>query len=131
MPKGDQHKGAAGKLFEFARNLRKEQTPEEKILWEHLKNRQLNGFKFRRQHPLYNFILDFYCHEAGLVIELDGSVHDNRDQQHYDMHRTLELEEFKLCVLRFKNDDVRNNLRLVLYTIKTHLIKPTNKSSRN
>lgn len=121
MPSSDQHKGASGKLFEFARNLRKTQTPEEELLWGYLKGRKLMGFKFRRQHPLYNFILDFYCHEAKLVVELDGGVHNDPQQKEYDQFRTLELENFKLSVVRFKNIEVRNNIQSVLETIKKHL----------
>lgn len=69
------HKGATGKLYEYGRELRRTSTKAEKILWEHLRDKRMNGLKFRRQPPLDKYIADFYCHEKKLVIELDGSVH--------------------------------------------------------
>ena len=68
------HKGAAGEIFNFARTLRKDQTEPERILWRHLRGKRLGGHKFRRQHPIKNYIADFYCHEARLVIEVDGNI---------------------------------------------------------
>lgn len=62
--------------FERARELRMNMTQAEEILWEHLKKKQLNGYKFRRQHPVFKFIVDFYCHKAKLVVELDGEYHN-------------------------------------------------------
>ncbi|MGV3588784.1 MAG: endonuclease domain-containing protein [Adhaeribacter sp.] len=116
------HKGAAKKLFDFARENRKKQTAAEELLWQHLRNRQLNNLKFRRQHPLGNFIADFYLHEAKLVIELDGEYHNAAENQDYDAGRTYELEEMGIKVLRFTNEEVLNDLDKVILTIKKHLI---------
>lgn len=98
-----------------AKELRQEMTPAEKALWQLLRNRQLNGLKFRRQHPLGPFISDFYCAECRLVIELDGDIHDmQKDQDH---QRTCQFEEFGCHVIRFRNDEVMTNINLVLNKI--------------
>jgi len=78
MNRGRQYRGGyrfAG-LADFARELREKQTPAEALLWQLLRNRRLLGFKFRRQHQFGDYIADFYCHEARLIIECDGSVHN-------------------------------------------------------
>jgi very-short-patch-repair endonuclease len=98
--------GASPEIHRRARELRKRMTPCEKILWERLKGKNFLGYKFRRQHPLYKYIVDFYCHQLKLVIEVDGSVHLGADAVEYDDNRTFELEEFGLQVLRFSNDEV-------------------------
>ena len=82
------HKGAIGKLYQYGRELRQSSTKAEKILWEYLRNRNLDGMKFRRQHPIDKFIADFYCHEKKLVVELDGAVHDDKMNAQYDEART-------------------------------------------
>ena len=115
------HQGAGHKLFAYARENRKKQTAAEEILWQHLRNRQLQGFKFRRQHPLNKFIADFYVHEAKLVIELDGEYHTEEEQKAYDAGRTYELGEWKIRVLRFTNEEILKDIKQVLETIKKHL----------
>ncbi|MCH8831601.1 MAG: DUF559 domain-containing protein [Chloroflexi bacterium] len=75
-----------------ARRLRTNSTGAEVVLWAVLRNRKLEGAKFRRQHPLGRYIADFYCHEALLVVELDGSVHDDAPQAEYDAVRQKEIE---------------------------------------
>ena len=75
MVKRDMHFGAIKPIFENAEFLRKNMTHEEKLLWGFIANNQL-GYKFRRQHPIWRYIADFYCHELKLVIELDGGIHD-------------------------------------------------------
>src|SRR5260370_20311655 len=75
--------GFAG-LADLARELRERQTPAEALLWQLLRNRRLLGFKFRRQHQFGDYIADFYCHEARMVIECDGSAHDPNEQWHHD-----------------------------------------------
>ena len=122
MASEELHKGAIGEIFNFARNLRKQQTQAEKILWSHLKNGFPFGFKFRRQHPIQNFIADFYCHKAGLIIEVDGKVHEGIEQRKYDHGRTYELQEIGLKVIRFRNEEVEENIGFVLDTIKSYLI---------
>ena len=79
--------GASAATLQKAKELRKTLTPAERKLWEVLKNKQLDGYKFRRHHPIYRYIADFYCHELGLVIELDGGVHDGLEQKEHDINR--------------------------------------------
>ncbi|MBS1574553.1 MAG: endonuclease domain-containing protein [Bacteroidetes bacterium] len=111
------HKGAIGKLFEYSRELRQISTEAEKLLWSELRNRKLNGLKFRRQHPIDKYVADFYCHEKKLVIELDGVVHDKKENKEYDQARTIELAGLKINVLRFRNDEVENDIEKVLKKI--------------
>ena len=111
------HKEAVGKLYQFGRELRKELTEAEKLLWEELRNRKLNGLKFRRQHPLDKFIVDFYCNEKKLVVELDGGVHNEKINKEYDEARTAMLAGLNVIVLRFKNEEVTKDLKEVLKKI--------------
>ena len=98
-----------------AKELRQELTPAEKILWEALRNRQLGGLKFRRQHPLGPFIADFYCAEKRLVVEIDGGIHNLQREQ--DQQRTRQFEEFGYRVIRFQNEEIETNIVLVLQEI--------------
>lgn len=100
-----------------ARELRQVETETEKILWESLRGKRLNGLKFRRQHPYEHYVLDFFCVEHQLVVELDGSVHDVLDQAAYDEERTSFLNEHGLHVIRFRNEEVKKNLSNVLQKI--------------
>jgi very-short-patch-repair endonuclease len=86
------------------------------------KKQKLKGFKFRRQHPIGKFIVDFYCHECQLVIEIDRGYHLQTEQANYDEGRTYELEVKELKVIRFSNEDVRFRLTSVLQEIFKHLI---------
>jgi very-short-patch-repair endonuclease len=95
-----------------AREMRHPQTPAEANLWDALRNRQ-TGFKFRRQHPIERFIIDFYCAEAKLLIEVDGESHLQPDQEEYDKARTEYLEDLGYKVIRFTNNDVRYNIHAV------------------
>ena len=115
------HKNAAGKQFQYARENRQKPTDAEAFLWEKLRNRRLDGFKFRRQHPVKNFILDFYCHEGKLGIELDGSYHAELDQYEYDEGRTFELQELGITILRFSNDDVMYGMEETVDKILSYL----------
>jgi very-short-patch-repair endonuclease len=107
------HQNANGRLYEYARILRQRQTEAEEKLWQLVRNRKLNGLKFRRQHPLDKYIADFYCHEKRLVIELDGGVHKSKLQQEIDEERTSVLIKLGMTLLRFKNEDVINNSKVV------------------
>jgi very-short-patch-repair endonuclease len=98
-----------------AKELRWPQTPAEAALWERLQNKQLYGLKFRRQHPLHHFILDFYCHAHHLVIEVDGGIH--QQQQDYDAARTEWLTQRGFKVIRFSNEEVLHDLETVLQKI--------------
>lgn len=99
----------------MARQLRRHPTPAEQRLWEYLKNKQLNGHKFRRQFALYNFIVDFYCHERKLIIEVDGGIH--LDQQERDQRRDALLREHGYTISRFTNEQVIHNIDSVIRTI--------------
>ena len=96
-------------------NLRHPQTPAEQKLWSRLRNRQLNGFKFRRQHPIERFIIDFYCDETKLCIEIDGDSH--AEQTEYDRARTAYLNELGYTVIRFTNGEAFNQCEAVLQHI--------------
>ena len=95
-----------------AREMRHVRTPAEATLWRALRNRQ-TGFKFRRQHPIYSFIIDFYSAEAKLLIEVDGESHLDTDLAIYDNARREYLEDLGYKVIRFTNNDVRYNFRAV------------------
>jgi len=100
-------------ILERAREMRHDQTPAEATLWRALRNRNLN-YKFRRQHPIDKFIIDFYCAQAKLCVELDGDTHYELPQQEYDLARTAYLEALGYKVIRFSNQDVRYNLQSVV-----------------
>ncbi|MEN3027394.1 MAG: DUF559 domain-containing protein [Chlorobiota bacterium] len=102
---------------EMARQLRREATSAESLLWEFLRDRRLGGLKFRRQHPIGNFIVDFYCHERRLIVELEGSIHDEPEQAAYDEERFKWLQAQGYTVLRFRNEEVFEDLEGVLERI--------------
>ena len=114
-----------GSLLELARDLRKEQTSAEALLWQLLRNRRLLGFKFRPQHQFGDYIVDFYCHEAHLVIECDGRVHETNEQWHHDQNRDVYLIAQGLRVLRITNDRILNDTRNVLDEIAKYLRSPS------
>jgi very-short-patch-repair endonuclease len=103
-------------LKQRSRDLRNESTLGEILLWKHLRVRQMSGFQFNRQKPLGRFIADFYCKPLNLVIEVDGSSHEGREE--YDRDRDIELQKLGLTVLRFPDLDVRKNIREVLKVIE-------------
>jgi very-short-patch-repair endonuclease len=115
-------------IVHAARDLRRGLTLAEEKLWDALRGRRLNGLKFRRQHPLDRFILDFYCVEHQLVIEVDGEVHGTPDQVVRDEERTAWLTERGIRVLRVKNEEVLNNLEGVLRQIAGEASSPCNNS---
>lgn len=104
------------KKRDFARRLRLEQTPAEEKVWALLRNRQCFGLKFRRQHVIEGFIVDFYCPERKLAIEIDGSIHNK--QRDYDQLRQQEIESKFNTVIRVKNEDLENNCVVLLKKIK-------------
>ena len=119
------HQGAPPKHFYYSRENRKQSTKTEQALWEHLRNRKLQGFKFRRQHPISDFISDFYCHERKLIVELDGEYHNDFEQKKYDEGRTLELNKLDIKVIRFTNRQVLEDIAFVLNKIAEHLKSPS------
>ena len=107
-------------IQECARQLRRELTPAERRLWQHLRGGQLDGYEFRRQYSMGRFIVDFYCPQAKVVIEVDGDSH--ADQAAYDAERSAWLQAHKHCrVVRFTNAEIHENLAGVLDTIVTVL----------
>ncbi len=104
-------------LTRIARTLRKEDTWAEKLVWRWLRNRRFSGYKFRRQHPFGGHVLDFFCLEAGLDIELDGGQHGFPDGAARDAARDAELERKGIRVLRFWNARLRREKDVVLGAI--------------
>ncbi len=93
-------------------------TEAERVLWECLRNRKLDGLKFRRQQVIEGFIVDFFCHELKLVVEIDGEIHDTPEQKEIDEHRKKVFELRGLKEIRFKNPDVLYNTSFVLAAIR-------------
>ncbi len=108
-------------LLELIREFRKHPTDAEKLMWECLRARRLNGFKFRRQHPIGRYVVDFYCHDAKLVVEVDGNIHSVPDQMEYDRIRESELTALDLSIIRFRNERVMNETANVLEEIASYL----------
>ena len=101
--------------------LRNKMPLAETILWQHLKGKKLKGYKFRRQHGVGSFILDFYCPSANLAIELDGDSHFELGAEEYDNRRQMFIESKNIVVIRFKNFEVFQNLDHVLQVIVSYL----------
>lgn len=114
-------KGAPSSSFKNAENLRKKMTQAESILWKELRDKRFLGLKFRRQHPIQFYIVDFYCHKHSLVIELDGGYHSLKEQKEKDIERESVLNDLGFIVLRFNNEDVENRLDYVLNEIKEYI----------
>jgi very-short-patch-repair endonuclease len=105
------------KLKPFARQMRRKPTPAEDKLWQRIRNKQILNFKFRRQHTINKFIVDFYCGEAQLIIEVDGKIHEYTQEQ--DAIRQEFLESLGFKVIRFTNDEVLQEMPRVLSEIAT------------
>ena len=103
-------------IFSKARELRNKLTPAEQVFWLRLKEK-FPEYKFRRQHPISIYIVDFYCHNLKLVIEIDGSVHDSEEAKLNDGKRQNDLENLTLIVIRFTNNQVKNEIELVIEKI--------------
>ncbi len=116
----------SNEIKKIARKLRRNQTVEEKKLWAQLRNRKLNGKKFLRQHPIVFritsktefFVVDFFCTEHNLIIEIDGKIHDFN--KGYDQNREKILKELGYTIIRFKNEEIKD-IPKVLRHIKSHL----------
>ncbi len=106
-------------VVELARDLRNNLTDSERLLRERLKGKQIAGCKFRCQHPLYRYILDFYCHEKHLAIEIDGDVH--KDRKDYDEYRDDFLKSMEIKTLRFSNREVIQDIEKVICVIEAEL----------
>lgn len=129
MPDDDKHSHYTAppdqwdKLKPRAREMRHEPTPAEDALWKHLRGRGLNGAKFRRQHAIDRFIVDFVCVEHQLIVEVDGSIHELPDQQVYDANRQTHLEALGYRILRFTNGEVLKSVEAVLEVIGAALLE--------
>jgi very-short-patch-repair endonuclease len=115
--------GASSEIIRRARELRNSMTDSEKRLWYLIRNRQIDGYKFRRQHPVNQFIVDFYCVELKLSIEIDGSIHLNPEQNERDEQRTKIINSLGIIELRFSNEEVNNNSTFVIQSLRTSIAK--------
>lgn len=105
-----------------ARLLRKNQTPQESKLWKLLRNRNFHGLKFKRQHPVGKYIVDFVCIDKKIIIEIDGGLHNTPDKIKTDTSRTLYLESEGYKVIRFWNNEIDNNFEGVYLTLQKLLV---------
>jgi very-short-patch-repair endonuclease len=112
---------AKDRLIEAAREMRQYPTEAEVVLWEALRRKQIDGFRFRRQHVIHTFIVDFYCPEVKLVVEVDGEIH--LSQTEYDAYREDVLAQMGYTVLRFTNEQVLGGINDVLMEIRRKLHK--------
>ena len=106
---------------EYRQLLRREETPTERMLWKHLRGKQLDGYRFRQQHGFGPYILDFYCPSIRLGIELDGSVHDTPEAQQKDVDRAEFLNQNHIHVIRFRNEEVEEDIGSVLDKIRIYI----------
>jgi very-short-patch-repair endonuclease len=109
--------GASLATLRTAARLRQNLTLGEYLLWKKLRDKKIFGVKFRKQHPVNIFIVDFYCHECKLVIEVDGDYHNDVDQMEHDLDRTSDLNNFGLKVIRFTNHEIINEIDQVIIKI--------------
>ncbi len=114
------------KLILFAKNLRKQSTDTERVLWQHLKAKQLGGLKFRRQQPIGNYIVDFICFERKIIIELDGSQHSRELERNRDKQRDTWFKQQGYKVLRFWDNEVLTNITGTLEKIRQESHPPLN-----
>ena len=105
-------------IFERAKVMRENMTQAEKAVWELLKEKKMLGLRFKPQHPIDIFIADFYCHPLKLVIEIDGGIHKSNDKRVYDIGREAELEHWGIKVIRFTNEEVKDDINLIQNKIK-------------
>ncbi len=117
------HHGAQASTFRNAAYLRKHPTKAEEILWERLRNNQIEGVRFRRQHPFDRYVPDFYANSVKLVIELDGSIHDEKSVKLTDEEREAILISYSLNILRFSNDEICNSEDEVVQKIRLAVLE--------
>jgi very-short-patch-repair endonuclease len=115
--------GADSETLRAAAILRRNLTLAELLLWKKLRDRKEFNIKFRKQHPINIFIVDFYCHKYRLVIEIDGEIHNDEETSEYDLGRTAELNKYGIRVIRFTNDQIIFNMDLVLERIHEEITK--------
>lgn len=108
-------------LKEFARELRNNSTKAEIILWQKLKRKQMYGYDFHRQKPLDNYIVDFFCHELMLAIEVDGYSHQLEEVYDKDVRKTQRLNELGVTVLRFTDNEVLKEMFSVMLAVENYI----------
>ena len=106
------------KLREFAKQLRNNSTLSEVLLWKQIKGKAL-GVEFKRQVPMLEYIVDFYCQEIGLAIEVDGNIHDFRYLE--DAQRQQEIEKYGVIFIRFSNEEIKNNMFSVILSLESKI----------
>ena len=121
-------RGTTQELDAAARELRRRSTHAEEVLWQRLRRGALDGYRFRRQHAVGRFILDLYCAERKLVVEVDGTYHDEEEQRLRDQYRTRALEQSGFTVIRFTNEQVLTDLASVIQRIAEVLGPRTQKA---
>jgi len=114
---------AKPQIFEKAKCLRENMTLAELKLWELLRNKQVQGLRFRAQHPIDIFIADFYCHPLKLVIEIDGGIHLNVEQKEYDIGREAEMNYWGIKIIRFTNEEIEKDIDQVIKDVNDICIK--------
>jgi cyclase len=127
---GGMFEGASHLIFANAKHLRKNMTNAETVLWTYLK-KDIIGFKIRRQHPIGLYIADFYCHKPKLMIELDGSIHNEPDIKEADDARQKELERWGYSIIRFTNEVVMTKPEEVIKIITEKISVLTNLQKQN
>ena len=113
--------GASNLIFEKAKYLRNHVTPTEMILWRKLK-KCFPDYRFRRQHPLSNYIADFYCHKLKLIIEIDGSIHELEEVKRNDIEREAAIKDLGLHVIRFTNEEIKFQIEKCIESINTYIV---------
>ena len=129
--RGTKGEGKKSQPVTFARSLRKQSTDAEHLMWRLLRSSQLDGFKFRRQHPIEKYVLDFYCHEARLGIELDGGQHNEPDERAKDEARSEFLKRKGITVVRFWNNEVLRETEGVLEKLLSALTPALSQREKN
>jgi very-short-patch-repair endonuclease len=119
----DMYFNASRELIVSAKRLRINMTPCEKLLWKKRRMEQVMGFRFRRQHPVWIYIPDFYCIELMLIIEVDGGIHKFHGLPEKDANRTAELNRLGIKVIRFTNEEIKNDVDKVVERIKLEILK--------
>ena len=127
---GGMFEGASHLLFENAKQLRKNMTAAEMALWLHLRA-GVNGFKFRRQHPIGLYIADFYCHKVKLIVEVVGSIHNQDDIKVADQIRENDLQKWGYTVIRFTNEEVMQKPEEVIEVITQKILQLNNFQKQN
>lgn len=103
-------------IIKLAQQMRRNMTRCEKILWDRIKEKKLDGYKFRRQHPVHRYILDFYCHEKRFAIEVDGDIH--KERKDYDEYRDLFLQSAGIRTVRVTNKEILDDIDMAIEKIK-------------